>query len=149
LGSQPATGATSAGSARAPGAADAHWLRSLLARVDARDTEGFADFLTDDATLRFANAEPVVGRAAIETVIAGFFQAIAGLSHELEESWTLPGVVICRGEVTYRRLDGGELRVPFANVLELRGEKISKYLIYVDNSALWASAAAAGSEAGR
>jgi ketosteroid isomerase-like protein len=132
--------AASSGDGVGSAATDADWLQALLRAIDARDAEGFADFLTEDARLRFANAEPILGRPAIRTVIAGFFQAVAGLSHELEESWHLPGAVICRGEVTYRRLDGGALRVPFANVLKLRGEKVSEYLIYVDNSALWASA---------
>lgn len=140
--------ASSTGVGTGSPATDAHWLQGLLQAIDACDADAFADFLTEDARLRFANAPPITGRPAIRTAIAGFFEAIAGLTHELEEAWHLPEAVICCGEVTYRRLDGGTLRVPFANVLKLRGAKISEYLIYVDNSALWVAAPSEPSGAG-
>jgi len=39
--------------------------------------------------------------------------------------------------VTYTRHDGSVLTVPFANVFEMRGDKIAAYRIYVDNSLLF------------
>ena len=45
--------------------------------------------------------------------------------------------MICRGEVTYTRLDGSTLSVPFVNVLKLEGSLIRDYLIYADTSELY------------
>jgi limonene-1,2-epoxide hydrolase len=39
--------------------------------------------------------------------------------------------------VTYTRHDGSLISVPFANVFELRGDKITAYRIYIDNSSLF------------
>jgi limonene-1,2-epoxide hydrolase len=43
--------------------------------------------------------------------------------------------------VTYTRHNGSSLSVPFANVFELKGDKIASYRIYIDNSALFAAPA--------
>jgi limonene-1,2-epoxide hydrolase len=43
--------------------------------------------------------------------------------------------------VIYTRHDGSVVTFPFANVFELRGEKIAAYRIYIDNSSLFASPA--------
>jgi hypothetical protein len=41
--------------------------------------------------------------------------------------------------VTYTRLDGSTLTVPFANVFVLKGAEIQSYRIYIDNSPLFAT----------
>jgi len=116
----------------------AEWLRHLTHAIDAKNAAAFAAFLTPDATFRFGNAPAVQGRDAIEAVVRGFFDAIDSLAHELHEQWSIGAVTICTGTVTYTRRDGRSLRVPFANVLKLRGGCICDYQIYVDNSALFA-----------
>lgn len=115
------------------------WLPGLFEAIDRQDAEAFADYLAPGVNFRFGNAPAVQGRAAAQEVVAGFFGAIAGLRHELEEGWSSGDAVICRGNVTYTRLDGSQLRVPFANILKLSVGKISDYLIYVDASALFAA----------
>jgi hypothetical protein len=45
---------------------------------------------------------------------------------------------VCEGLVTYTRLDGSQVIVPFVNVFYLRGDKIARYLIYIDNGPLFA-----------
>ncbi len=118
---------------------DSGWLESLLRAIDARDAAAFVGFLTTDATFRFGNAPPVHGREAIEAVARGFFEAIAGLSHALNEQWSLAEVTICTGTVSYTRRDRRVLTVPFANVLKLRAGRIYDYQVFVDNSALFVS----------
>jgi len=117
-----------------------HWLPQLFASIDARDAAAFCEFLSEDAVFRYGNAEPVHGRDAIRTHVEGFFQAIAGLSHQVERHWTEPDAVICHGTVTYTRHDGSTLTVPFANILQLSGERVRDYLIFADASALFAPA---------
>jgi hypothetical protein len=70
--------------------------------------------------------------------VSGFFSAIAGCQHRLDASWTGPGTFACEGEVTYRRYDGSEVTLPFADVFDLRGKMISGYRIYIDIGPLFA-----------
>lgn len=112
-------------------------LERLLATIDAQDAKAFCGFLSPDARFRFGNAPPVVGRPAIEALVAEFFKAIKAVSHRLEDQWRLPDAAICTGTVTYTRHDGSTLQVPFANVMKLRADGICDYLIFTDNSALF------------
>jgi len=114
------------------------WVQTLFRALDAFDADTFASFLTDDATFVFANAEPVRGRQTIRDYVAQFFTSIAAIRHDLIETWTVPDAVISRGTVIYTRHGGTQLKVPFANVFKLRNERIQEYLIYVDNTQLYA-----------
>lgn len=115
-------------------------IDNLFAAIDRKDAAGFAGLLDADASFRFGNSEPVSGRDTITAVVAGFFSALQALSHRLEDRWILPDAAIVTGRVTYTRHDGSSLEVPFANVLKLRDGHIRRYLIFVDNSALFAPA---------
>lgn len=115
------------------------WLDDLFTAIDGKDGERFVSHLCDDGDFRFGNAEPVHGREAIRDAVVGFFSAIDALSHELQDVWVCPDAVICRGRVTYTRMDGSRLTVPFANVFKMRGEKIADYAIYIDTSQLFGS----------
>jgi len=115
----------------------AWWLR-VFAVVDAGDAAGFVDMLTLDAQFRFGNAPAILGSDAIRGAVAGFFAAIASSRHELLDIWSGAATAVCEGVVTYTRHDGSLLSVPFANVFELKGDKIAAYRIYIDSSALFA-----------
>jgi uncharacterized protein (TIGR02246 family) len=114
------------------------WVTTLFQALDAFDADTFASVLTEDAVFVFGNAEPVRGKRAIRDVVASFFTSIKAMRHDLIETWTLPEAVLCRGIVTYTRHSGSQLRVPFANVFRLRDGRIQDYLIYIDNSQLYA-----------
>ena len=123
----------------APGAfqPDRVWWERIFAVVDAGDAEGFVNLLTPDAQFRFGNAETLVGSDAIRAAVAAFFAAIGSSRHRLLATWNGPATTVCEGEVTYTRHDGSMVRVAFANVFELRGDKIAGYRIYIDNSPLF------------
>ena len=120
---------------------DRAWWERVFALVDAGDAPAFADLLTPDARFRFGNAPVMVGREAIRAAVAGFFSAIVSSRHQLLGTWNGPATAVCEGEVTYTRRDGSAVSVPFANVFELRGDKIAAYRIYIDNSSLFAQPA--------
>ena len=120
---------------------DRAWWERVFAVIDAGDTAGFIDLLTPDAQFRFGNAPVIIGADAIRSVVAGFFKAIASSRHQLLKTWNDPATAVCEGVVTYTRHDGSSLRVPFANVFDLKGDKIAAYRIYIDNSALFADPA--------
>lgn len=117
------------------------WWSGLFATIDARDADGFVAHLTDDAEFRFANHPPAHGRSAIRAVVDGFFGTIGGCRHRLIRTWEDGADVVCQGEVTYTRLDGGLVTVPFVNVFEMRGERVARYLIYNDVTPVYAPAA--------
>jgi ketosteroid isomerase-like protein len=116
---------------------DLAWWERVFAAIDAGNAAGFVDFLTPDAQFRFGNAPVVVGRDAIHAAAAGFFAAIASSRHRMLGRWYGAATAVCEGEVTYTRHDGSTISVPFANVFELRGDKIAAYRIYIDNSSLF------------
>ena len=112
-------------------------LQALFDSIDAKNTEAFMAFLTDDAVYRFGNADPIQGKPAITESVRGFFDSIQGLSHSLEGSWESGNTVICHGTVTYTRLGGSTLTIPFADILTVGDGLISDYLIFADASALY------------
>jgi len=115
--------------------------------IDAGDAAGFARWLTPDAQFRFGNNAPsLTGADVIRLAAAGFFAAIGSSRHRLRHTWgaalgAATSTAACEGEVTYVRHDGSTLTVPFVDVLELRGDKIASYRIYIDNSQLFGSTA--------
>jgi len=114
------------------------WVTQLFQALDTFNAEAFASFLTNEAVFVFGNAEPVRGKQTIQDVVAGFFTTIQAIRHDRVETWTLPETVICRGIVTYTRHDGSQLSAPFANIFKLKNGLIQDYLIYVNNSQLYA-----------
>lgn len=111
--------------------------RDLFAAIDANDAAAFVGFLTDDAVFRFGSAPAVTGRAAIQEAVTGFFGSIAGCSHKVTNTLASSSTLVCEGEVTYRRLNGTAVTLPFTDVLEYEGELISHYKIYMDISPLY------------
>jgi len=111
-------------------------VEKVLSRVDRRDSEGFADCLTHDAQFVFANLPAVHGRGAIVDALALFFGGLNGLAHTVEAVWDCGDTLITRGQVTYTRLDGSMLTVPFANIWHMDGDAVRDYRVYVDASKL-------------
>lgn len=116
----------------------ADWLEQLFRTIDDTDADAFVQFMTSDCTYRFGSAAPLTGHAAIREATAGFFTTIAGLSHRLHRSWQDEDSVVCEGSVTYRRLDGSEITLPFCNVFVLSDGLIQRYSIYADLNPLYA-----------
>lgn len=113
------------------------WVRRLFDRLDAKDTDGWLEFLSHDAQFCFGNAPPLVGKSEIGSGVNAFFSSLTSIDHEIAESWKLSDAVICRGRVTYTRLDGSTLTIPFANVFKLDDNGlVYEYLIYADTSDL-------------
>jgi ketosteroid isomerase-like protein len=113
------------------------WWERLFKTIDASDAAGFVDFLMPDAQFRFGNAPMIQGAREIGVAVTGFFGTIQSSQHRLIESWGSGESAGCEGEVTYTRHDGSVVTFPFANVFQLRGQKVSSYRIYIDISTLF------------
>ena len=115
------------------------WWNSLFASIDGKDTRAFLGFLTEDAEFRFANNPPALGHEAVGAGVDGFFGAIKASRHQLHRIWEDAETAACFGDVTYTRLDGRDVTVPFVNVFYFRDGKIARYLIHIDLAPLFAA----------
>ena len=114
------------------------WITRLFASIDRKDSKTFVSFLTEDGRFRFANQDPVQGREAVAAAVEGFFSSIASLNHRIERIWIHSDSVVCHGEVTYGRLDGNSITLPFADIFQMQDDLVSDYLIYMDVTPLYA-----------
>jgi len=114
----------------------APWIAELFRCVDARDCDGWLEYLAPNARFCFGNAPAVEGKPAIRDAVNAFFESISALRHRISGVWRQSDTVICRGEVTYTRHDGSELEVPFATIFALDGDLIREYSVYADISQL-------------
>jgi len=110
----------------------------VFAAIDRQDTAAFVGFLTDDAVFRFGSAPAVRGREAIQAAVDGFFSTISGLEHKITHTMMRGETQVCEGEVTYTRVDGTQITLPFADIFEYDGSLIASYKIYMDISPLYA-----------
>lgn len=113
-------------------------LHELFSAIDRKDTDTFLDFLSEDAIFRFGSTPAVQGHDTIRAAVDGFFASIGGSKHQLLNTLADGALLVCEGEVCYRRLDETELTLPFTNVFETAGGLISCYKIYIDISPLYA-----------
>lgn len=106
--------------------------------IDAKDTHSFIDLLAEDARLFFGNAAPMVGRSGITTGVEEFYATIAGLSHQVVDTWTDGAHTFVHADVTYRRLDGNQVTVPSATIYHTNDAgKIDSYRIFNDMSPVY------------
>jgi SnoaL-like domain len=120
----------------------AHWTAELYQAIDAKNTQRFLTFLTDDAQFRFGNHPPAIGPAAIGAAVDGFFASIRSSHHDILNNWEPQGHLISQGRVSYTRLDGGTVTLPFVNVFAMRDKLVQDYQIYIDATPLYAPATA-------
>jgi ketosteroid isomerase-like protein len=113
-------------------------VAAIFADIDAFDPDKFVAHLTPDATFRFANADPVTGRAAVKEAVAGFFSSIAGLTHHILNVYEVGDIVIAQIDVEYRRQDGKSVTVPNADVLVFDGDLVRDWQIYIDVAPVYA-----------
>ncbi|GAA5190996.1 hypothetical protein GCM10023322_47390 [Rugosimonospora acidiphila] len=113
-------------------------VRAIFADIDTADPDRFVAHLTDDVVFRFANADPVVGRAEVRDAVAGFFATIGGLTHHVINVWDVGDTSIAQIDVEYVRKDGRHVTVPNSDILTFRGDLASHWLIYIDLAPVFA-----------
>jgi ketosteroid isomerase-like protein len=108
----------------------------MFAEIDALDPR-FVDRFQETGMFRMGNGDPVHGKEAIRAYATGFFGAVGGIRHQIENCWEAKDVVFANGAVTYVRKDGTTLTVPFAALSRFESGRISQQLTYVDASRLF------------
>jgi ketosteroid isomerase-like protein len=118
------------------------WVLDFFRVVDAMDAPTLTEAFTEDATFRFGNNPPAVGRGQVEQAVSAFFSMIEGLSHEITGVWsgTWEGgeVTSVEAEVTYSRQDGTRTQpLPVTSTLRREGDQIRDYRIFMDVAPLF------------
>lgn len=113
-------------------------VAKIFAAIDSFDPDKFVAHLTPDARFRFANADPVIGRAATREAVAGFFSTIDGLTHRILNVWEIGDTVIAQIDVEYLRKDGKTVTTPNADILVFDGDLVRDWQIYIDVSPVYA-----------
>jgi ketosteroid isomerase-like protein len=114
-----------------------HFILQMYKAIDAKSGVGMCEFVTDDATFKFANLPAVEGKNNIIAFLDGFFQSIKAIKHTGLEYWNIGNNWFVTGLVTYTRHNDTTLPVPFAVHLKMRENLIRDYLIFVDASQLY------------
>ena len=114
------------------------WLESIGNSIDSMNSDNFVKFLTDDCTFRFGNQPELNCKTATRDYVAAFFKMIGGSRHKIIDFWNREDSVVWQGEILYTRLDGKQVTVNFVNILKINGKLIKDYLIYIDNTPLFA-----------
>ena len=114
------------------------WLQGIYNTIDAKHAAGFASYIKEDGIFRFGNMEPSVGRKAITDGVAYFFSSIKSSQHSIINAWQNGDYITWQGQVLYTRLDGNQVTVNFVNIFKMEGDMIAEYLIYIDNTPLYA-----------
>ncbi len=113
-------------------------IEDIAKSIDSKDAKKFSEYITEDGTFRFGNAEPVQGRKNIEDYVAYFFSMIKRSEHKVVELWDEGKNIIWQGEVRYTRLDEKKVTVNFVNIFNMKEDMITDYFIYIDNTPLFA-----------
>lgn len=120
------------------------WLGHYYALVDAERMDESAVFFAEDARLRFANNEAIVGREGIDATLRALVDSLDGIRHDIKNVWEEEeGVVIYEVDVTYTRKDGGVVTCPGVVVCVVEDELFREQRIYVDITPVFAGMGAA------
>ncbi len=114
------------------------WIKKLGETIDAKDSDGFANYLTEDGIFRFGNQPDIQGRKAVSNYVAQFFAMIQSSEHETINVWEIDNTIIWQGRVTYTRLDAKKVAIDFCNIFNMKDSLIDQYLIYIDTTPLFA-----------
>lgn len=105
----------------------------LFADIDSMEPDRFAAHLAPDVTMRFGNADPIIGREAVRDAWAGFCETLAGVHHDLVERWDTNTATIVEANVTYTRPDRSQVTVPVVTIYRENGAgEIDDYRIFID-----------------
>lgn len=113
------------------------FINDIYTLVDAQDSAGVANLMTENGIFRFANIPAIKGKEAIKGFLDNFFQSIKAIRHTEIEEWQIGNTRFATGMVTYTRHDDSELSVPFSVILKMQEALINEYLIFVDASELY------------
>jgi hypothetical protein len=120
---------------------DVSGVTRVFETIDEMKAEEYASYFAEDASFRFGNAEPIVGRQTIRDAMVVFFSTIKGLRHEVvgvwEGEWAQGDVYSVETEVTYTRTDDEVVSLPATSTMRMNGDLIQDWRIFADISPVY------------
>jgi len=108
-------------------------VRRMLAAVESVAIDEYLGYFAPDAEYKIGNADALIGTEKIRGVAAGVVQTMGGITHDVKKIWAVDGgTVLCHADVTYRRKDGKEFRIPNMVIVRFRDDKVRSYQAYLD-----------------
>jgi len=110
--------------------------------IDEMKADEYASYFAEDASFRFGNAEPIIGRQTIRDAMVIFFSTIKGLRHEVvgiwKGEWERGDVYSVETEVTYTRKDDAVVsNLPATSTMKMEGDRIQDWRIFADISPVY------------
>lgn len=114
----------------------------LFDDIDTMEADAFARHLSEDVVMRFGNAPPLHGRTAAREAWASFCELVAGVRHEVRNTWQVDGsTTIAETDVTYTRTDGGRVTVLVVTVYDVGADDlIASYRVFLDLAPVFSDA---------
>jgi ketosteroid isomerase-like protein len=111
----------------------------MFADIDRMDAAAWASHLAEDVRFRFGNDPAVTGRDTARDALAGFYDLIAGVRHDIGATWDVDGATIVESEVTYTRKDERSVTVPVVTIYREGADGlIADYRVYADVAPIFA-----------
>lgn len=112
-------------------------VEKFFAAADSRQPQSFVRLLTTDVAWTFGNMPTVHGREAVASLLGGFFEHVAEMSHRIVGVWTAAECVTAETRVRYVDRFGRRFEFPGCDVLFYDGELVREVRIFVDNHELF------------
>jgi hypothetical protein len=130
------------GDQKVPSVTDVSIVTRVFETIDEMKADEYASYFAEDASFRFGNAEPIVGRQTIRDAMVVFFSTIKGLRHEVvgvwEGEWERGDVYSVETEVTYTRKDDAVVsNLPATSTMRMYGDRIQDWRIFADISPVY------------
>ena len=84
---------------------------ACLAALDARDVDAYGEHPAAGVSMRLGNADPVAGRDAAKEMLAGCWQSLAGIEHDLVNVYGTDRAHALEADSHDLRHDGGRVTV--------------------------------------
>jgi ketosteroid isomerase-like protein len=116
---------------RDPAGRDA-MVTAMCAAVDRADAEAFGSWFADDAVYRFANAEELIGRAAVVAATEGAAGALPWVRHTVDQVAHVGDQLFCRFTIATEDRAGTPLHLPCVTVIRIEDDAIADYRVHMD-----------------
>jgi SnoaL-like domain len=115
---------------------DGEYVRAYFREVDAMLPNGLAEWYSHTGSFRFANSDPVAGRAAIVEMLTAFYATVVSMHHRELGLWVEADSGVFEAEVTFETKDGRVLHIPAVSILRIENGLVQDFRFVMDAAPL-------------
>jgi hypothetical protein len=113
-------------------------VKRLFEIGEAKKSDQFATFFTEDARYQFGNAKPIIGHVGIRDSVLEFFTLVKDLHHDIRGTWEIGNLLLVEMDVVYTRHDDKVVTISVADTFRFESGLIKDMRIYADITPLFA-----------